>query len=74
VSARFYSYTFLTISNSFDYNDKNGGTSFRACHRNWRQHEIIIDFQKWGAKSFGKRLFCLEENALMCQDFRGLIE
>jgi hypothetical protein len=69
-----HSYAFLTISNSFDYNDKNGGTSFWARHRNWRQHELLTDFQKWGAESFGKSLFCLEENALMCQDFRGLIE
>jgi hypothetical protein len=61
VSARLYLYAFLTILNSFDYNDKNGGTSFKARHRNWRQHEIMDDFIKWGAESFGESLFCLKK-------------
>jgi hypothetical protein len=67
-----YSYTFLTISNSFDYNDKNGGTSFKASHKNWRESQLVDDFTKWGAESFGRNLFSLKKSALMRQHFRGL--
>ena len=63
---------FLTTSNSFDYNDKNGGTSFQARHKDWKQTQIMEDFFKWGAESFGESLSCLKENALMRQHFRGL--
>jgi hypothetical protein len=65
---------FSKISNSFDYNKHNGGTSFKACHKNWRQDSMIDDFQKWGIKSFGESLFCLKENTLMHWHFRGLTD
>ncbi len=60
----------LTISNSFDYNDQNGGMSFKARHKNWRQYKMLEDFSKWGAKSLGESVFCLKENGLMHQHFR----
>jgi hypothetical protein len=72
VGISLYSYAFLTISNSFDYNDKNGGTSFKACHKNWRQYRMVEDFSKWGAQSFGESLFCLKKIALKRQHFRDL--
>jgi hypothetical protein len=74
VSILLYSYTLLTLSNSFDYNDKNGGTSFKARHPNWRQNKMMEDFAKWGAESFGESSFCLKENVLICQRFRGLVD
>jgi hypothetical protein len=57
--------------NSFDYNDKNGGTSFKARHPNWRHNEIMDDFAKWGAESFGGILFCRKRNLLTRQHLRG---
>ena len=69
-----YSYTFLTIPISFDYNDNNGGTSFKARHKNWGQYEIMDDFRTWGAESFGESSFCLNKNMLTRQHFRGFID
>ncbi|KAF8486612.1 hypothetical protein F5888DRAFT_1640084 [Russula emetica] len=37
----------------FDYNEQNGGISFKLCHKNWRQYEMVDDFSKWGTDSFG---------------------
>ena len=53
------------ISNSFDYNDANGGPSFKARHKDWRQYQIMEDFSKWGAESFSESTFRLKENTLM---------
>jgi hypothetical protein len=53
---RLYSYTFLTISDSFDYNDLNGGTSFKVCYEDWRKTDFGDDFIKWGAECFGKNI------------------
>jgi len=44
----------LTVSNSFDYNRENGGTSFKARHKNWETNPMIEDFAVWGAQSFGE--------------------
>jgi hypothetical protein len=49
------------FSNSFDYNDANGGTSFKACHKEWRQYQMMDDFSKWGVQSFSESKFHLEE-------------
>ena len=62
----------LTLSNRFDYNDKNGGTSFKDRHPDWRRSEIMDDFAKWGAESFGKSLFCRKRNELTRQHLGGL--
>jgi hypothetical protein len=72
VGISFSSHTRLTVLNSFDYNDQNGGTSFKARHPNWRRAEIMDDFAKWGAESFGGSLFCLKRNALTQQHLRDL--
>jgi len=58
VGSIIYSRTLLTISSSFDYNDKNGGTSFKDRHPNWQQYQMLEDFSKWGIESLGKSLFC----------------
>jgi hypothetical protein len=51
----------LTVSNSFDYNRENGGTSFKARHKNWETYPMMEDFAAWGAQSFGEGLFMLKE-------------
>ena len=61
----------LKISNSFDYNNLNSTKSFKACHRDWKQYQMVDDFSKWGAESFGKSSLCLKENKLIWQYFRG---
>jgi hypothetical protein len=83
VGLRLYLYAFLTISNSFDYNDLNEGTSFKALHKNWRQNPLMEDFIKWGTE-FGNSLksvffalylawaWGLKKIALMCWHFRDL--
>lgn len=50
---------------SFDFNDENGGTSFRNRHSGWENCDVIDDFSKWGAESFGETLFRLKESVLM---------
>jgi hypothetical protein len=62
VGSSIYSRTLLTISSSFDYNDKNGGTSFKGRHQNWGQYQMLADFSKWGIESLGEGLFCDKEN------------
>jgi hypothetical protein len=57
----FILFVLLTVSNSFDYNHENGGTSFRARHKNWEMYPIIDNFSVWGAESFGEGLFRLKE-------------
>jgi len=76
VGIALYSILFLllTVSNSFDYNRENGGTSFKARHKNWEMYPMMEDFAVWGAQSFGEGLFRLKENALMYQHFRGLTD
>ena len=59
------------ISNSNDYNDENAGTSFRECYPRWGQIPMIVDFTKWAEESFGKSLFGIKKNMLMCH-FRAL--
>ena len=49
-----YSYTLLTILNSFDYNHKNGGRSFKADHKNWRESEMMKDFLVWSLEQLGE--------------------
>jgi hypothetical protein len=49
--------TLLTIPNSFDYNNRTGGTSFLARHKNWKRYTMMEDFSKWGAECFGESLF-----------------
>jgi hypothetical protein len=66
-----YSPMLLTALNRFDYNDMNGANSFKASHNNWRQYQMMEDFSKWGAESFGESISCLKENALIRQHFRG---
>ena len=66
------SHMYLTISNSFDYNNQNGVTSFKAGHREWKQYQMIDDFSKWGAETFGKSSLCLMENVLIRQHFRDI--
>jgi hypothetical protein len=63
----------LSQSNSFDYNENNGGTSFKARHPDWRQDPMMNDLLKWGAESFGESLFRLKKFALMRRHFRDLI-
>jgi len=65
----FHSCTLLTVSNSFDFNEDNGGISFRDRHDGWGQYNVVKDFTKWGVESFGKTgetLFCLKGSTLMC--------
>jgi len=57
VRTRLFFYALLTVSNSFDYNDKNGGTSFKDSLPDWRQdanNAMMQGFLKWGAESFGE--------------------
>ena len=65
-------FTHISQLNSFDYNEKNGGTSFKACHPDWRQDLLMDDFMKWGAESFSESLFHLKKFVLMHLHFRGL--
>jgi hypothetical protein len=51
--------------NSFDYNDQNGGTSFKDRHENWMQNPLVDDFLKWGAESFGRKLILSQGDFLM---------
>jgi hypothetical protein len=60
---------FLTVRDSFDYNEQNGGISFKTCHKDWRQYQMVQDFLKWGIESFGESLFCLKEYAPTHQHF-----
>jgi len=64
------SYMLLTASNRFDYNDMNGGTSFKDRY-DWKQYQMMKDFSKWGAESFDESLFRPKTNALNRQHFRG---
>jgi hypothetical protein len=61
----------LTLSGSFDYNDDNRGTSFKAWNKDWKKHEMIKDFAKWGKWSFGESPFRFKKITLMCQWFRS---
>jgi hypothetical protein len=60
----------FTISNSFDYNDQTGGTSFKAGLENWSAYHLLKEFTKWGAKNISKSLFDLRENALILWHIR----
>lgn len=60
------------MSTSFDYNGNNGGASFKARHKDWRQYRMVGDFLKWGVESFGEILFCLNKNIPMRQHLRDL--
>ena len=42
----------LSCSGSFDYNNDNGGMSFKAWNKGWEKYEMIKDFAKWGKWSF----------------------
>jgi hypothetical protein len=46
--------------NSYDINDKLGGTSFKASY-DWENDGMIQAFSKWTAKSFGSSLLRLVE-------------
>ena len=46
--------------NSYDINDKLGGTSFKASY-DWENSGMVQAFSKWTAESFGTSLLCLVE-------------
>ena len=67
---RLNSNAYLTTISSFDFNEENSGTSFKARHDNWLRDPMMRDFSKWSAESFGKWTFCVKKNALMNRHFR----
>jgi len=58
-------------SGSFDYNNDNGGTSFKAWNKGWEKYDMIKDFAKWGEWSFGESLFRFKEIAQTRRRFRS---
>ena len=67
---RLNSNAYLTIISSFDFNEKNSGTSFKAHHDNRLWDPMMWDFSKWSTELFGKWTFCVKKNALMNRHFR----
>jgi hypothetical protein len=57
-------YAYNKPRNSFDMNDKLGGTSFKASY-DWENDSMIQAFSKYTAESFGLSFFALWRNALM---------
>ena len=64
------SHAFLTIQNSFDFNDPDGGSPLLDLNPNWKWDPLVERFSKWSSELLSKWLFCLKINALIWQHFR----